>query len=376
MGWLFQPTHYNLSMKNFFTRWFGNRTLAPPSPRPAPPPADRGVEQFLFRLPKVEVGIELERCLRPAQFLSLAKKYDLGLAEESEAEARRLLRFRDHSSFEEVESLIRRVLRNPEDLHLLTQDLLAEQAIQKIRHSEVHLHLAAHLAAGMDGEALRQALVEATQEGQRRHGVALRFLVCLRPEEGQRAAEQALEWIESDTDGLVVGIHLASIKQAPSAPFLSLLETVGSRGLRRTGYAETAEAAQVLLAECSPERLTLAAPAATSEILAALASRHMGAILRPVEDLRLGICPGLESHPIAECHGQELISLATGGGPLFGTNLTREYVNLHRFLGVTTEELVSLARRGVRQSFLTDDGKLALEEELSQAEASEDIAKP
>lgn len=335
------------------------------------------MERLLFRLPKVEVGIELERCLRPAQFLSLAKKYKLGLADESEAAARRMLHFRDRPSFERVERLIFRALRDPQDLHVLTLDLLAEQAIQNIRHSEVHLRLATHLAGGVDGEALYQALAEAARDGERRHGVAVRFLVSVRPEDGQGAAEQALEWAGTHASGthasgthlsnLVIGLHLANGEQLPDPEFLAVLEAAAGRGLHRTAHAATPEAARTLLDDATPERLTLNAPAVTAEVLAALTSGGVGATLRPVEDLRFGLVPDLGSHPIATCHEHEAIALATGGAPLFGTNLTREYVNLQRFLGTTSEDLVALVRRGVRQSFLVEEKKRALEEKLFQA---------
>ena len=345
---------------SFLKRLFGrSRPPARTPQRPTLPPADPDLERRLFALCKVEPGIELERCIRPAQFLSLAKKYRLPIGD-SEAEARVALNFRTQDEFFEVQGLVRRVLRESEDLHLLVLDLLAEQAMQNIRWSEVHLHWPSYRSHGMEAESVAKAVNEAAADAERRHSVQLGWFLDLRAGDDAGATEEVLAWAEGDER--VLGIHL--VGEGPSVDLEDLAEQCDQRGLRRTALAESVTQARGFLERWQPHRMVLDGPAATSEILEMLEGRELGAVLRPVSDLRLGHHKTLAEHPLATFEDRPGLLLSTGGAPLFGTNLTREYVGLHRALGVGFEALRSLAAKGVRHSFLDPEIKAALEEEI------------
>ncbi len=49
---------------------------------------------------------------------------------------------------------------------------------------------------------------------------------------------------------------------------------------------------------------------------------------------------------------------------MFGTNLTREYLSLHRVFGYGAPELAGLALAGLRQSFLGEAERTRLEDDF------------
>lgn len=104
-------------MKKILRRLLGRRPTPARRPRERSA-ADLAVEDFLLRMPKVEFQVQLESCLRPAHLLSLAAKHRLELPCESEADVRKLLRFRDAGQLDRVYRLFRRSLRDAEDFHL------------------------------------------------------------------------------------------------------------------------------------------------------------------------------------------------------------------------------------------------------------------
>ena len=82
----------------------------------------------------------------------------------------------------------------------------------------------------------------------------------------------------------------------------------------------------------------------------------------PTSNVCLGVFPDLASHSFDRLYRSGVpVSVNSDDGPLFSTDLTREYLALHRTFGYGPEELAGLAMAGLRQSFLPDEEKAGLE---------------
>ncbi len=355
-------------MKKTLAKLFGGGKKAGPAPLPA---ADPEVENFLLRIPKVELQVQLESCLRPARILSLAAKHGLDLPFRSEADVRKLLRFDSAEQRTKVYDLLCKTLRDAEDIHLLALDFLAEQAMQNVRYSEVHVDVFTHLRRGIDGEGLRQALAEAASEGQRRHGVRFRVIAAIVREAGVDAADQVVDWALGDAGGLVAGIGLGGRESEPAAPYRPHFERAAATGFgltARAGEVDGPQAIRAVLADCRPARLGHGVRASEDqELLTDLASRRTPLLICPSANVRCRLYRDFREHPFAELRqaGVE-VSVHTDGGPLYDTNLTREYVRLHQAWELSPTELAELATAAIAPAFLTEVEKTALTEEVAQ----------
>src|SRR5258708_40242591 len=128
------------------------------------------LDRFLLRMPKVELHVHLEGAMRPSVLIELARRNGVELPAADEAGLKRWFRFRDFDHFVQVYLTCSRALRAPEDFKLLASDFLAEQAMQNVVYSEVHFTISTHLANGVNGGEVLDALGEAMAEGERRFG--------------------------------------------------------------------------------------------------------------------------------------------------------------------------------------------------------------
>ena len=353
-------------MKKTLSRLFGRRKKAPSRPLVM---ADPAVESFLLRMPKVELQVQLECCLRPARVLSLAAKHQLGLPCESEADVRKLLRYKDVKQRHEVYGLLCRTLRDAEDVHLLALDFLAEQAMQNVRYSEVHVDVATLLGHGIDPEGLRQALSEAARDGERRHGIRMRLIASIVRQAGTDAADQVLDWALADPDGLVAGLGLGGRELETAESYGEHFERAAAAGLGRTARAGEeggSDEVRSVLDACRPERLGRGGRVSEDpQLVAELAERRLPLLMCPGADQRSGLYADAKEHPFSALRQAGVAaSVHTDGGPFADTNLTREYVRLHLAFGLTPAELAELAVETVDAAFLPGDEKAALAEEM------------
>jgi aminodeoxyfutalosine deaminase len=71
--------------------------------------------------------------------------------------------------------------------------------------------------------------------------------------------------------------------------------------------------------------------------------------------------PDLASHPLPRLLAEDLfVTLNSDDPPMFGTSLTQEYRQAASVLGLSRDQLASLARNGVHASFLDPAAKHAL----------------
>ncbi|HVT59487.1 MAG TPA: adenosine deaminase [Thermoanaerobaculia bacterium] len=325
------------------------------------------IERFLLRMPKVELHVHLEGAMRPSVLLELARRNGLELPAGDEAGLKRWFRFRDFDHFVEIYLTCSRALRAPEDFQLLVNDFLAEQACQNVLYSEVHFTISTHIANGANGGEVLAALAEAIAEGERRHGVAMRLIPDIVRNVGPAAADQTLEWALAGRGRGVIALGLSgSEARFANEPFRPHFEAAQGAGLHRVAHAgEHAgpESIRSALEVCGAERIGHGVRAGGDPALVAeLRERQVPLEVCPTSNVCLGVVPDLASHPFDQLHRAGVaLSVSTDDPAFFNTNLTREYLRLGQAFGYGAAELAGLALAGLRQSFLPEAGRAALE---------------
>jgi aminodeoxyfutalosine deaminase len=312
------------------------------------------IERFLQRMPKVELHVHLEGSMRPHVLLELARRngVDLpALPANTEEGLRRWFRFRDFGHFVEVYLTCSRALRAPEDFQLLARDFLDAQAAQNVVYTEAHFTISTHLANGANGGEVLDALEEVIGEGERR-GIRLRLIPDIVRNVGPAAADLTLEWALAGRGRGVVAMGLAGIEAGfPNEPYREHFSTAKQEGLHAVAHAgEHAGPASIrsVLEVCGAERIGHGVRAVEDPALVEeLRDRGVPLEVCPTSNVCLGVFPDLASHSFDP--------------PFFGTDLTREYLALHRTFGYGPDELAGLARAGLRQSFLPHGEKAGLE---------------
>lgn len=331
------------------------------------------LDRFLLRIPKVELHVHLEGAMRPAVLMELARRNGIELPARDEAGLKRWFRFTDFEHFVQVYLACSRALRRPEDFQLLTLDFLAEQAYQNIVYTEAHFTIATHLANGGNGDEILAAMAEAIAEGERRYGVKLALIPDIVRNVGIEPADQTLEWaLAGAKRGIVVALGLSgSENRFPSEPFRPHFDAAKREGLRRVAHAgEHAgpESIRSVLDVCGAERIGHGVRAVEDPaLMEELRDRQIPLEVCPTSNLCLGVAPDLASHPFDQLYRAGLtLSVSSDDPAFFNTNLTREYLKLHQTFGYSTAELAGLAYGALRQAFLSEADRAAMEESFRQ----------
>ena len=73
----------------------------------------------------------------------------------------------------------------------------------------------------------------------------------------------------------------------------------------------------------------------------------------PSSNVRLGVAPDLESHPIGELHSSGVaLTINTDDPGFFETSLCDEYLRVAETLGLGADEIARIAYRAFEQAFL------------------------
>jgi adenosine deaminase len=330
------------------------------------------IDLFLLRMPKVELHVHLEGSIRPAVLLELARRNGIDLPAQDEAGLKKWFRFRDFEHFVQIYLTCSRALRTPEDFQLLASDFLAEQACQNILYSEVHFTIATHLANGANGGEVLHALEEAVREAEADHGVTLRLIPDIVRNVGPQVADRTLEWALAGQGRGVVALGLSgSEPRFPNEPFREHFAAAARAGLHRVAHAgETGgpESIRSVLAVCGAERIGHGVRAVEDpSLMAELRDRGVPLEVCPSSNVCLGVVPDMPSHPFDRLYRAGCrVSVNSDDPAFFNTNLTREYLRLHQTFGYSAAELAGLSLSAVRQAFLPDGERAALEQRFRE----------
>lgn len=331
------------------------------------------LDRFLLRLPKVELHVHLEGSMRPAVLLELARRNGIELPAQDEAGLKRWFRFTDFEHFVQVYLACSRALRSPEDFQLLALDFLTEQAYQNVVYTEVHFTISTHLANGVNGDEVLAALAEAIAEGERRHGVTLRLIPDIVRNVGVEPADRTLEWaLAGWKRGVVAALGLSGSERLyPNEPFREHFAAAKREGLHRVAHAgEHAgpESIRSVLDVCAAERIghgvrAVEDPSLVEELRAAQVPLEVC----PTSNVCLGVFPDLPAHSFDRLYRSGLaLSVNSDDPTFFNTNLTLEYLRLHQTFGYSPAELAGFSLAALRQSFLPEAERAALEESFRQ----------
>ncbi len=343
---------------------------------------------LLRRMPKAELHLHLDGCLRPATALALARERGIDEGLELAAMRERLAgpaHATDQAELLRAFDLPIAIMQDAESLRRISAELVEDVASDGTRYVEIRWAPVLHTARGLsladgiaavvrgahDAVSAVSAITSANggPDGSVDPGPPDRFdapvvvrliAVAMRshdPRESLRVAERAAafagEWL--------TGFDVAG----PEAAFPDVLahrsavEAARSAGLGISIHAgEWGGAAQVLRAlELDPARIAHGAPAIDDPVLVSeLRTRGVTLDLCPTSNVQAGMYPRLADHPLPRLlRAGAPVTLSTDERTVTGITLVDEYHNAVDVLGLTLAELWAIDRHALEVAFLARD---------------------
>ncbi|GAA2194090.1 adenosine deaminase [Micromonospora lupini] len=326
---------------------------------------------FIAGLPKVELHVHHVGSASPRIVAELAARHEgRSPVPADPAALADYFEFRDFAHFIEVYLSVVDLIRDPEDVWLLTHEVARELARQQVRYAELTITPYSHVRRGIPAPAFCEAIEDARKRAAADFGLDLRWCFDIPGEAGLPAAEETLRIaLDERPDGLIsfgLGGPEIGVPRPQFRPFFDQARATGLRSVPHAGETTGPQTVWDALNELGAERIGHGISAAQDpELLAYLAERQIGMEICPTSNVRTRAVASLDEHPLPRLvEAGLLVTINSDDPPMFGTTLNDEYAVAARLLGAGPGELAALARDAVTASFLDPAGKQRITAEI------------
>ncbi|WP_430501110.1 adenosine deaminase [Micromonospora trifolii] len=319
---------------------------------------------FIAGLPKVELHVHHVGSASPRIVAELAARHEGRTPVPADPDAlASYFEFRDFAHFIEVYLSVVDLIRDPEDVWILTHEVARELARQQVRYAELTITPYSHVRRGIAAPAFCEAIEDARKRALADFGIELRWCFDIPGEAGLPAAEETLRIaLDERPDGLVsfgLGGPEIGVPRPQFRPYFDQARAAGLRSVPHAGETTGPQTVWDALNELGAERIGHGISAAQDpQLLAYLAERQIGMEICPTSNVRTRAVATLDEHPLPRLvEAGLLVTINSDDPPMFGTTLNDEYAVAARLLGVGAEGLAGLARNAVTASFLDAAGQ-------------------
>jgi adenosine deaminase len=343
---------------------------------------------LLSELPKIDLHVHLDGCIKPSTLLKLAEQQGKTLPTK---DANRLLPYvqvgEDCNNLTEYLTkfdFVLPFLQTKEALEQVAFEVVEQAAEHRIKYIEVRFAPLLHRQLGLSSADVIHYVIEGLKRGEETYGVKARAIVICMRNHSVAANLEVIDEASRFLDQGLVAVDLAGDETAyPAALFREVFALAGKLGIPVTIHAGEA-----------------AGPDNIEEAVLHLGARRIGHGVRLKEDanvfhmirdqrIPLELCPtsniqtkavnGWDDYPIRDYYDQGILFTVNTDNPgVSGTNITKEYQVLTEKFGFTLREITVLILNGVEASFLAPEEKASLkkdfEEVLSQLGVYESVA--
>ncbi|KAF3765747.1 hypothetical protein M406DRAFT_27027, partial [Cryphonectria parasitica EP155] len=326
---------------------------------------------WLRALPKCELHLHLEGTVTPETLVVLSARHD---SEPLRLEdVRELYKYKDFAHFLKTFTLVCDRLLTPDDYALVAREMVRDLAGQGVVHAEVYVAWGNIMRwkPDLQVEDVMRALEDAVagiedqtgttppsilwiadasrQWGSEHVGEVFRLAARLREQVpsvvgvgiGGDEAGGPMEWFhevyaEAKKAGLRLTAHAGEATGAVQGP--NEIRTALKMGVERVGHGLAAQYDQDLMAILARTRVPLE--------------------INIMSNVLTGCCLSVQEHPLPMFLDNGILCTINSDDPaMFGSQCLDEYVLIYEKLGLSLEDLRSLARNSVTASFLREEAK-------------------
>ncbi|MEU4643955.1 adenosine deaminase [Micromonospora sp. NPDC023814] len=329
------------------------------------------LQTFIAGLPKVELHVHHVGSASPRIVAELAARHEgRSPVPADPAALADYFAFRDFAHFVEVYLSVVDLIRDQEDVWILTHEVARELARQQVRYAELTVTPYSHVHRGIPAPAFCEAIEDARKRAEADFGIELRWCFDIPGEAGLPAAEETLRIsLEERPDGLIsfgLGGPEIGVPRPQFKPYFDRARAAGLRSVPHAGETTGPQTVWDALRDLGAERIGHGISAAQDpELLAHLAEHRIGMEVCPTSNVRTRAVATIDEHPLRQLvDAGLLVTINSDDPPMFGTTLNDEYAVAARLLDAGPEGLAALARNAVTASFLDPAGKQRIGAEI------------
>jgi aminodeoxyfutalosine deaminase len=281
--------------------------------------------------PKVELHVHLEGTVGPKTLLALGRRNDVPLPVDTVEELQDLYRFRDFNHFIQTWLLATSVLRTADDFRRITVEYAAEAKAQGCVYIEGIFSPTQQARRGVDLDEVFSGYCDGIEEARDLHGVEVRLTPDMTrggtPEESERTVRYSLKYRDRGVVGLGLGGYEAEYPPDLYVEFFRVAREGGLGSVPHAGEVVGPESIRGALDLLHADRLRHGIRAVDDPVLMEeLAVRGVVLDTCLISNIRVGIVPSLEEHPLRRLVAAGVrCSLSSDDPAMFDTSLDYEY---------------------------------------------------
>jgi aminodeoxyfutalosine deaminase len=326
---------------------------------------------FIAELPKAELHVHHVGSASPRIVAELAARHEgKSPVPADPAALADYFAFTDFAHFIDVYLTVVDLVRDDEDVRMLTYEIGRELARQQVRYAELTVTPYSSIKRGIPAPAFCAAIEDARLGAAQDFGIDLRWCFDIPGEAGLPAAEVTLRTaLDEQPAGLIsfgLGGPEIGVPRPPFKPYFDQARAAGLHSVPHAGESTGPETIWAAIRDLGAERIGHGITAAQDpELMAYLAQHGIPLEISPTSNVRTRSVPSIEEHPLPALVAAGVpVSINSDDPPMFGTTLEQEYAVAARLLGLDAHGVAGLARAAVTQSFQSPAGKEALLAEI------------
>jgi adenine deaminase len=314
--------------------------------------------KFIRGLPKAELHLHIEGSLEPEQMFEFARRNRVSLPFKTVEEVRAAYAFSNLQDFLDIYYQGAAVLQTERDFHDLAMAYFRRVAVDGCRHVELFFDPQTHTDRGLPFSVAVEGLLSGMAEAKANLGITSKLILCFLRHLDEDAAFATLKAAEPWLSRVAgVGLDSSELGHPPSK-FAKVYREARARGLKLVAHAGEEgppeyvwEALDVLGVDRIDHGNRSLEDAALVE---RLAKSGMTLTVCPLSNLKLCVVDDLKVHPLKRMLGLDLKATVNSDDPAyFGGYLAENWIRTSAALGLTRDELVTLAKNSFTGSFLT-----------------------
>lgn len=332
------------------------------------------LDEFIEGMPKVELHLHIEGSLEPRMMFDLAQRNGVALPYADvagiEAAFRRGARFENLQDFLDLYYAGMSVLKTEADFHALTLAYLEKAAAQNVVHAEIFFDPQAHTDRGVPFETVIRGITRAQDEAEQRLGVTSHLIMCFLRHLDEDAAFATLRQSLPYRDRILgVGLDSGEMGNPPSKfqrVFAEAREQGFEVAVAHAGEEGPPEYVREALELLQVDRIDHGNRALEDDVLVErLAEASMALTVCPLSNYKLCVVDDLRQHPIKVMLDRGLKATMNSDDPSYFDGYVNEnYLAVTEALGLSREDIVTLARNGIEASFVPSERKTAMHRQL------------
>lgn len=315
------------------------------------------LNDFIRGLPKAELHLHIEGSLEPEQMFEFAQRNGVDLPFKTVEEVRAAYAFSNLQDFLDIYYQGANVLRTKTDFHDLAMAYFQRVAADGCKHVELFFDPQTHTDRGIPFAVVADGLLSGMAEAEKTFGITSSLILCFLRHLDEEAAFKTLAEAEPYLDRIAgVGLDSSEVGHPPSK-FARVFAAAKAKGLKVVAHAGEEgppEYVYEALDLLHIDRIDHGNRALEDEALVRrIVAEGLTLTVCPLSNLKLCVVTDLKQHPLKKMLGLGLRATINSDDPAyFGGYLAQNWTETAEAIGLTRDELVTLAKNSFTGSFL------------------------